>query len=123
MAASPVVHLELYSCNAGRACSFYERLLGWRAEAVQVPAGRYVSMALGNGLDGGVVEVEGDRSLWLPYVAVEDVHETTRRAGQLGARVLLAPREGPAGWRSVVKAPGAGGIALWQPKSAIPPHP
>jgi hypothetical protein len=31
--------------------------------------------------------------------------------------VLLEPREGPAGWRSVVAAPAAGEIALWQPKT------
>jgi hypothetical protein len=30
--------------------------------------------------------------------------------------VLLEPREGPAGWRSVVSAPQAGEIAFWQPK-------
>ena len=31
--------------------------------------------------------------------------------------VMLAPREGPAGWRSVVTGPAAGQVALWQPKS------
>jgi hypothetical protein len=36
--------------------------------------------------------------------------------GTLGAAVLLEPREGPAGWRSVVAAPGAGELALWQPR-------
>jgi hypothetical protein len=30
--------------------------------------------------------------------------------------VLLAPREGPAGWRSVVRTPAGGEIAFWQPK-------
>ena len=33
-----------------------------------------------------------------------------------GARVLLEPREGPAGWRSVVATPAAGELAFWQPK-------
>jgi predicted enzyme related to lactoylglutathione lyase len=28
----------------------------------------------------------------------------------------LSPREGPAGWRSVVATPAGGEIALWQPK-------
>ena len=37
--------------------------------------------------------------------------------GQLGASVLLAPREGPAGWRSVVATPDGGEIAFWQPKA------
>jgi predicted enzyme related to lactoylglutathione lyase len=43
------------------------------------------------------------------------------RAGQdgappLGARVMLAPREGPVGWRSVSATPAGGELALWQPK-------
>jgi predicted enzyme related to lactoylglutathione lyase len=54
--------------------------------------------------------------LWLPYVEVDQIDEQTERARQFGARVLLEPREGPAGWRSVVSAPEAGQIAFWQPK-------
>jgi predicted enzyme related to lactoylglutathione lyase len=54
--------------------------------------------------------------MWLPYVEVADIHATTDHARVLGASVLLGPREGPAGWRSVV-ATGAGGeIAFWQSK-------
>jgi predicted enzyme related to lactoylglutathione lyase len=30
--------------------------------------------------------------------------------------VLLEPREGPAGWRSVIATPEGGEIALWQQK-------
>jgi predicted enzyme related to lactoylglutathione lyase len=37
-------------------------------------------------------------------------------ARRLGASVLLEPREGPAGWRSVIATPEAGEIALWQQK-------
>ena len=35
----------------------------------------------------------------------------------LGARVLLEPREGPTGWRSVVATPAGGELALWRGKS------
>jgi hypothetical protein len=34
----------------------------------------------------------------------------------LGLSVVLEPREGLAGWRGVISAPGAGQIALGQPK-------
>jgi predicted enzyme related to lactoylglutathione lyase len=40
----------------------------------------------------------------------------TERAQRLGARIMLGPREGPAGWRSVVATPAGGEIAFWQPK-------
>jgi predicted enzyme related to lactoylglutathione lyase len=54
--------------------------------------------------------------VWLPYVEVDEIDESTENARQLGASVLLAPREGPAGWRSVVSAPDGGELAIWQPK-------
>jgi predicted enzyme related to lactoylglutathione lyase len=50
----------------------------------------------------------------MPPVACAD--EATGRAARLGASVLLEPREGPAGWRSVIEAPEGGEIAFWQSK-------
>ena len=76
----------------------------------------YLALELGGGLGGGIVECETRRPLWLPYVEVAEIDVATERARELGARVLLAPREGPTGWRSVVSAPAGGEIAFWQPK-------
>jgi predicted enzyme related to lactoylglutathione lyase len=113
----PVVHLELHTGNLPRALAFYTRLFDWRAERVAVGASSYLALALGGGeIDGGVVETDTDRALWLPYVRVTDVDRVTERARELGATVPLEPREGPAGWRSVVAPPAGGEIALWQPK-------
>jgi predicted enzyme related to lactoylglutathione lyase len=114
----PVVHLELHTGAARRATEFYSRLLRWRAERIDVACGSYLALELGGGLDGGIVECGTQRALWLPYVAVERIDEITERAGRLGASVLLEPREGPAGWRSVVATPDSGEIAFWQPKRA-----
>jgi predicted enzyme related to lactoylglutathione lyase len=52
----------------------------------------------------------------VPYVEVDRVNRSTERASELGAVVLLEPREGPSGWRSVVSSPEAGEVALWEPK-------
>jgi predicted enzyme related to lactoylglutathione lyase len=114
--ASPVVHLELHTGNLARACAFYTRLFGWRVEQIDVDCGSYLALELGNGIGGGIVERDADRSLWLPYVEVADVVAATERAGLLGAQVLLVPREGPAGWRSVIATPAGAELALWQPK-------
>jgi predicted enzyme related to lactoylglutathione lyase len=113
----PVVHLELRTANLPRACGFYTRLFGWRAETIHVGSGSYLALGLGDRLEGGVVERDTERPVWLPYVEVADVAEATDRARVLGASVALGPREGPAGWRSVVAAPAGGEIALWQPKA------
>ncbi len=43
----------------------------------------------------------------------------TERGRALGAAVLLEPREGPAGWRSVLATSDGGEIALWQPKGTL----
>ncbi|MDP9228457.1 MAG: hypothetical protein M3M99_05320, partial [Actinomycetota bacterium] len=65
---------------------------------------------------GGVVECDTERPLWLPYVEVAEIADVTETARRLGASVLLEPREGPAGWRSVVAAPAGAEVAFWQPK-------
>ena len=114
--ANPVVHLELQTGNLPRACAFYTRLFGWHAERLEVRRRSYLSLALGTGIDGGVVERDAETSLWLPYVEVADIGAATARARELGAAVLLEPREGPTGWRAVVAAPASAEIALWQPK-------
>ena len=67
-------------------------------------------------LGGGVVECGTRRPLWVPYVEVDRVDRSTERARELGAIVLLQPREGPSGWRSIVSSPEAGEVALWEPK-------
>ncbi len=112
----PVVHLELHTGDLPRACAFYARLCGWRPELVHAGESSYLALAMGGALDGGVVECGTARPLWLPYVEVHDVGEATQRARGLGAAVLLEPREGPAGRRSVVTSPAGGEVALWEPK-------
>ena len=111
-----VVHLELHTGDRAAASGFYETLLQWRPELIDAPCGSYLALDLGGDLGGGIVECGTKRPLWIPYVEVDMIDERTERARRLGARVLLEPREGPAGWRSVVCTPQAGEIALWQPK-------
>ena len=108
-----LVHLELHTTDRSAACSLYRDLLGWRAAPV---ADRYLELDLGCEVGGGIVECGTRRPLWLPYVAVDDVFASTAHACRLGAEVLLDPREGPAGWRSVVATPAGGELAMWQAK-------
>ena len=112
----PVVHLELHTGDLPHARDFYAQACGWAPEQVESPHGSYLALGLGSELGGGIVECPTPRALWLPYVEVARAHEATDRARSLGARVLLAPREGPAGWRSVVATQAGGEIAFWQPK-------
>jgi uncharacterized protein len=112
----PVVHLELHTSDQLRATAFYAQLLHWDAQVVRTAAGSYLALDTGGQLGGGVVECRTGRPLWLPYVEVDRIDRSTERARELGAVVLLEPRVGPSGWRSVVSSPHAGEVALWEPK-------
>jgi predicted enzyme related to lactoylglutathione lyase len=113
---NPVVHLELHTRDLPHACDLYSELCGWRPRRIEAAGGSYLALELGTGVGGGVVECDTGRAVWLPYVEVTDVGAATDRATGLGAAVLLAPREGPAGWRSVIATPAGGEVAFWQPK-------
>jgi predicted enzyme related to lactoylglutathione lyase len=117
--ANSVIHLELHTGDLPGAVSFYAELFGWRPERIHAGNGSYLSMRMGERLGGGVVECEaaGEHPLWLPYVEVPDVVVTTDRAQELGGAVMLGPREGPEGWRSVVSTPKGGEVAFWQSKN------
>jgi predicted enzyme related to lactoylglutathione lyase len=114
--AGRVVHLELHTGDLAAARAFHAALLGARFEEVVFDFGSYLTMHLGNGVGGGIVECGVRPPAWLPYVEVRDMRAAFDRAQELGAAVLLEPREGPAGWRSVVADPAGGQLALWQSK-------
>jgi predicted enzyme related to lactoylglutathione lyase len=112
----PVVHLELHTGELEHAHALYAELCGWRREQVDTAHGSYSALQLARGIGGGAVECPTERALWLPYVEVPDIRAATEHARELGARALLEPREGPAGWRSVVGTSCGGEIAFWQRK-------
>jgi hypothetical protein len=111
-----LAHLELHTGDQARASAFYSQLLGWRPERIVAESGTYLALDLGGIVGGGIIECGVRRPLWLPYVEVDRIEECTQRARQFGAAVLLEPREGPAGWRSVVSSPEGGEVALWEPR-------
>ena len=116
-AGAPVVHLELHTGDGPGAQELLSEICGWKPQRVRAGAASYLALELGRGLGGGIVECDTRRSLWLPYVEVRSIKEVTERARALGASVLLEPREGPAGLRSVVATPAGAELALWEPRA------
>ena len=114
--SNPLVHLELHTGDLARARAFYADLFGWRPEQIHAREGTYEALEMGGAVGGGIVECATERPLWLPYVEVDRIGEATDRARRLGGSVLLGPREGPAGWRSVIASHAGGEIAFWQQK-------
>jgi predicted enzyme related to lactoylglutathione lyase len=113
-----VVHLELHTGDLQGALAFYSQLLGWRPERICAGKSSYTALGMGDRLGGGVIQCPAaPQPLWLPYVQVPDLAGTMERARGLGAGVMLAPREGPQGWRSVISTPTGGEVAFWQAKN------
>jgi uncharacterized protein len=113
---NPVVHLELHTGDLVGASALYSELCGWLPELVETSAGRYLAFEFGAAFAAGMVESGARHPVWLPYVQVDRIDAATDRARRLGASVAVEPREGPAGWRSVVSTPCGGELAFWQPK-------
>jgi len=115
---NPIVHIELHTGDLNQAGSSFEQLFGWRSELIRVAGAScsYTALDLGEEPGYGIVECPAPSPRWLPYVEVDEIGGATALASSLGGKILLGPREGPIGWRAVVSMPGAGEIALWQPK-------
>jgi len=116
MTGHGVVHLELHTRDLAAASRFYGELLRWPTERIVNRWGSYHRLPLGDRLDGGITQCAVRQACWLPYVEVDDAAATAERARELGASVLLDPREGPAGWRAVIATPAGGELALWEPR-------
>ena len=100
-----------HSANLNDSKRFYEQLLGWQAS--DGPPG----MTMFGGTKGpfAALGASGDElSGWLPYVQVEDVDVATKKAVELGAKVVSPKAKGPAGDFAVVRDPGGATLALWQ---------
>jgi uncharacterized protein len=119
--ANPFVHVELHTNDPAKAKAFYSKLFGWKLQDMPMPGGggTYTMIDVGEGTGGGMTASQppGSPPRWQAYVGVDDVAASTRKAKELGARVMMDKTEvADAGWMSVIVDPTGAAIALWQPK-------
>jgi predicted enzyme related to lactoylglutathione lyase len=118
--ANPFVHVELHTGDVAKAKAFYTKLFGWKLEDMPMPGGgTYTMIQVGEGTGGGMMAAQppGSPPRWQAYVGVDDVAASTRKAKELGAKIMMEKTEvGEAGWMSVIVDPTGAAIALWQPK-------
>lgn len=111
--------VDLVTTDVAGAASFYDRVLGWRAEELQpgYTAFRRRDGALVAGTFALTEEqvAAGARPGWLTYVAVADVDARLARVEDLGGVVLSGPTDIPGAGRTatIMDAQGAS-LALWQ---------
>ena len=120
--AHPFVHVELHTNDLAKAKQFYSSLFGWTLNDVPMPAGgSYTMIDLGGGTGGGMMAnpSPGVPSHWMAYVLVDDIGASTKRAKELGAKVLMDVTEVSSfGWMSVITDPTGATLAMWKPKQA-----
>ena len=83
------------------------------------PAGKYTAIQVGDGTGGGMMRqmIPGAGSAWMPYVLVDDIDASTKKAKKLGAKICkdVTEVEGM-GWLSIIVDPTGAMIGLWEPK-------
>jgi uncharacterized protein len=111
---------ELATSDADGAKSFYSTLFGWEYDDSPVPGGQVYSMALRDGKHVAAVFSSDQPPHWNCYVTVASLENTTRRAGELGGRVMAEPFDVmEAGRMSVIADPTGAALCLWEPRDSI----
>jgi len=90
---------ELMTTDAEKAKAFYTRLFGCETEDMTMPGMPYTVVKAGGKGIGGIMsmpqDAQGMPPMWGAYVTVDDVDATARTAAQLGAKLLVPPRDIP----------------------------
>jgi predicted enzyme related to lactoylglutathione lyase len=113
---NPFVHVELHTQDPEKARKFYGQLFDW---ALEEAPGDYTVIKVGEGTGGGIMKSPMADALpqWVPYVLVDELEKSTRKAESLGARVLQDVTEIPdIGSFSMLVDPTGGAFALFKPK-------
>ncbi len=116
--ANPFVHVELHTKDVDRSKKFYAGMFDWKME--DIPGMDYTFIDVGEGTGGGIMKnpMPADADSWLPYILVDDVAASTKKAKSLGADIARDVTEVPGmGWFSVVIDPTGAAFGLWQPKT------
>jgi predicted enzyme related to lactoylglutathione lyase len=118
--ANPFIHIELQTQDLEKSKKFYSGMFDWKLE--EIPGMDYTIIKVGEGTGGGMMKnpVPGMPDNWLPYILVDNVKASTKKAQALGARISQDITEVPAmGWFSVITDPTGASFGLWQAKAVM----
>ncbi len=102
--------------------AFYGSLFGWDAEDQGADMGHYTLLRKGGRTVAGNMPAmgEGQPSVWVSYVSVDDADATVERAKAAGATVFVEPMDvSDIGRMAVFADPTGAAIGVWQPKTFI----
>src|SRR5262249_8382542 len=117
---NPFVHVELHTNDLKRAREFYSKLFDWKLQDAPMPgAGSCTLIEGGQSTGRGMMtkQAPGVPPHWTAYVGVDDVRASTKKAKDLGAKVVQDVMEvGEYGTMSIITDPTGATIAMWQAK-------
>lgn len=90
--AGEFLWVDLFTRDAGKAREFYNAIAGYSAGSAETESGHSYNLLRRDGRAcAGIVELpfEDVEPNWLPYIKVDDVNATMRRAAELGGIVIL----------------------------------
>ncbi|RJQ50689.1 MAG: VOC family protein [Nitrospiraceae bacterium] len=118
--ANPFVHIELQTQDVKKSRKFYADMFDWKLE--EIPGMDYTMINVGEGTGGGIMQkpVPDIPDNWLPYILVDDIAASTKKAQTLGAAICKDVTEVPGmGWFSVITDPTGAVFGLWQAKKGM----
>jgi predicted enzyme related to lactoylglutathione lyase len=128
-----IVHFEIPADQPERAAKFYSELFGWEINKWEgsadqrdgfeywtvrtVPADEK-GMPIRPGVNGGLMRRMFPGQAPVNYILVENVDDYTRRAKELGAKVMMEKMPVPAmGWFAQLTDPEGNVFAIWETDS------
>jgi len=109
---------ELVTSDVPAAKKFYTRLLGWKTRPFGKNAVGYTLFKKGRNNAGGMMKCPkpGCPAQWIPYVIVDDVDATAKKAAKLGGEICMPPFDVPTVGRIAVLAdPQGAAIGIIKP--------
>jgi len=108
--------VQLGSTDPKAAKDFYEHLFRWKITHKKMDGDKsFFEIDAGEGPCAGIAQGEASKgSHWIPFVSVEDIHESTNKARDLGAEIILPVMDlgGNEGFISVFKDPTGAVIGM-----------
>lgn len=112
---------DLTVANAEEVRDFYQSVVGWKTEPVDM--GGYSDFNLippgGEGAVAGICHARGSNAdlppQWLLYFVVENLDASAATCADRGGEVVVAPRGLAGGRFCVIRDPAGAVCALWQP--------
>jgi hypothetical protein len=109
---------ELVTTSVPAAKKFYAKLLGWKTQPFGKDAD-YTLLMKGKGSVGGMMKCPkpGLPAQWIPYVFVDDVDATAKKAAKLGGEICMPPFDVPTVGRiAVLTDPQGAAIGIFKPE-------